>query len=352
MSKKDGQLNSSQVLKAFLSLNPRSQQVAFELIQQTYGSNFFNIIQFIEDLREKRFNSGYFCPHCSSDQVTRNGTYEQAHGQRQRYKCKGCGRTFTDLTKTPFHGTHHPEKWLQLMAYMVKGFSVRKIAELLEIAPSTVFYWRHKILSALKRLPVNEFSGLLEVDETYFLYSEKGKKNIKGRKPRKRGGSSQFRGISREQVCVVVARDRTKNTLSQVACKGPINKLKAGTILTAYVGNVSMVCSDANGTWRVFSEERGIEHKELNLKRKRRVIKKIFHIQNVNAYHSRLKEWIQRFKGVATKYLDNYLFWFNFLDANSQQSTRDLKLELLLSICLPVSPERLANIRHTTLILP
>ncbi|WP_321393715.1 IS1595 family transposase [uncultured Desulfuromusa sp.] len=205
---------------------------------------------------------------------------------------------------TPFHGTHHPEKWLLHMAYMIKGYPLRKIAKEQEISLSTAFYWRHKVLMALKRLPVSEFTGVLEVDETYFLESEKGNKNIKGRKPRKRGGSSQYRGISREQTCVVVARDRSKNTLAKVACMGPISKLKAKTVLTPYVGKVSMVCSDANGTWRVFSEERGIEHKELNLKQNRRVIQKIYHIQNVNAFHSRLKKWIDRFRGVATKYLD------------------------------------------------
>lgn len=52
------------------------------------------------------------------------------------------------------------------------------------------------------------------MDETYFLYSEKGSRCIVGRKPRTLGGNSHFRGISREQVCVLVARDRTKNTFS------------------------------------------------------------------------------------------------------------------------------------------
>ena len=35
----------------------------------------------------------------------------------------------------------------------------------------------------------------------------------------------------------------------------------------------------------------------------------VFHIQNVNAYHSRLKTWMRRFNGVATKYLQSYLGW-------------------------------------------
>jgi len=47
-----------------------------------------------------------------------------------------------------------------------------------------------------------------------------------------------------------------------------------------------------------------------------RVVEKVFHIQNVNAYHSRFKTWIRRFNGVATKYLPNYLGWYRWLDGN------------------------------------
>ena len=33
------------------------------------------------------------------------------------------------------------------------------------------------------------------------------------------------------------------------------------------------------------------------------------HINNVNGYHGRLKEWMRRFHGVATKNLASYLNW-------------------------------------------
>ena len=39
-----------------------------------------------------------------------------------------------------------------------------------------------------------------------------------------------------------------------------------------------------------------------------------FHVQNVNAYHGRLKGWMARFKGVATCYLSNYLGWRRALE--------------------------------------
>jgi len=54
----------------------------------------------------------------------------------------------------------------------------------------------------LKQMDFGQFSGIVEMDATYFLYSEKGKRNLNGRKTRKRG-ASQFRGISKEQVCLV-----------------------------------------------------------------------------------------------------------------------------------------------------
>jgi hypothetical protein len=38
--------------------------------------------------------------------------------------------------------------------------------------------WRHKLLSALKQMDFKQFEGIVEVDEHYFLYSEKGKRVI------------------------------------------------------------------------------------------------------------------------------------------------------------------------------
>ncbi|MGG2091571.1 hypothetical protein AB1283_02355 [Bacillus sp. S13(2024)] len=50
-----------------------------------------------------------------------------------------------------------------------------------------------------------------------------------------------------------------------------------------------------------------------------------------NGLHSRMKQWIDRFKGVATKYLDNYLAWFLFVDSCSNESTKHNIKEFLLS---------------------
>ena len=123
--------------------------------------------------------------------------------KRQRYRCKDCQKTFTDVTNTPLQWSHLPHKWLDFIQCMIEGYSLRKASELIDVHYVTLFYWRHKILSALKQMDFDQFSGIVEMDETYFLYSEKGKRNLKGRKARKRGGASQFRGIEqRTNLCI------------------------------------------------------------------------------------------------------------------------------------------------------
>ena len=53
------------------------------------------------------------------------------------------------------------------------------------------------------------------------LESQKGARKL-DRPPRKRGGKATKRGISNEQMCVLVARDRTGQTLDWVPGKGTL----------------------------------------------------------------------------------------------------------------------------------
>ena len=52
------------------------------------------------------------------------------------------------------------------------------------------------------------------------------------------------------------------------------------------------------------------------------------HIQNVNAYISRLKRWMRRFNGFATRYLDNYLGWWRMIDRMGETLTPEVRHEI------------------------
>ena len=58
-----------------------------------------------------------------------------------------------------------------------------------------------------------------------------------------------------------------------------------------------------------FVNDLKIPYRVISPKRKVHEMNPIFHIQNVNGYHSRINSWMTRLTGVATKYLVNYLGW-------------------------------------------
>jgi hypothetical protein len=59
----------------------------------------------------------------------------------------------------------------------------------------------------------------------------------------------------------------------------------------------------------------------------------IYHIQNVNGYHSRLKGWLLPFKGVATKYLNSYQALFDFVDRSRSYDSDAKRKKLLMEAC-------------------
>ena len=72
------------------------------------------------------------------------------------------------------------------------------------------------------------------------------------------------------------------------------------------------MCTDGFRSYIKFTQSTDLIKKRLYLAAGVQLIEKVFHLQYANAYHSHLKAWMDRFHGVATKYLENYLRWFRF----------------------------------------
>ena len=214
--------------------------------------------QFMEDLQESKFSTGRTCPHCSSTIVIMFGSFDG----RQRYRCKNpdCRKTFSDFTHSPLTRTRYPDKWVPFAECMLNDKTLRKTAKEIGIAVSTAFYWRHKLLKALQQLDLVPFEGIIEADETFFLFSEKGRRDIAGRAPRKRGGVASKRGLSHEQVCVLVAFDRDKDrTISKVACTGMISKASIDRVIGSLVTKHTVLCAEAGYGYRPYSKGKNIQ---------------------------------------------------------------------------------------------
>ena len=85
--------------------------------------------------------------------------------------------------------------------------------------------------------------------------------------------------------------------------------------------------TDSNAAYRAFARKHRIAHQAVDLRRGERVragVNGAIHVQNVNAYHRRWREWIARFHGAASRYLPNYLGWRRALDGARVTSSDQL----------------------------
>ena len=130
----------------------------------------------------------------------------------QRYRCSTCKITFNALTGTPLARLRHKDKWLEYAQQITEGKSIRKSAKACDVHRNTSFRWRHRFLALSNKHKATSLVGIAEADETFFLKSFKGKKQGMTRAPRKRGGKASKRGLSDEQVPVLICRDRTGST--------------------------------------------------------------------------------------------------------------------------------------------
>ena len=178
---------------------------------------------------------------------------------------------------------------------------------------NTAFLWRHRFLALVAGHQALRESGIVEADETFFLESFKGQREI-SRKARQRGGVSLTRGTGPDQIPVLVVRDRTGETADFILPK--LNAIEVSRALKPLVAADVCLCTDGASVYRAFATKAGIEHQAVSARRPR--VRGAFHIQNVNAYDSRLKNWMIRFHGVATKYLKNYLGWRSLLERYSE----------------------------------
>ena len=197
------------------------------------------------------------------------------------------------------------DKCLAFGNCLTEGMTVRKAAKHCGFAPSTSLRWRHRFLGTQNHNPQN-LMGIVEVDETYVLESRKGERNL-DRKPRKRGGKASKRGPSDEQVPILVAVDRSGTTTCSVLPSVTADNVK--NVLEPKIDKDIILVTDGNNIYPLCAKSLGIKHEALNIsagEQKRGA----FNIQRVNNRHSRFKRFLYPFHGVSSKYLGNYLRWF------------------------------------------
>jgi len=314
----------SNVLEYFENLDSESQNSLLSSLQKIKDSSDYGLLdRHVNQLNNKQG----CCPHCESLSYKKDGKDKQV----QKYKCKACNRSFTAFTGTWLAHIHKKHLLTPYLKLMQQGKSLDSIKQSLKINKKTAFDWRHKINASLSSIDGGTFKGITESDETFFLQSEKGSKKVE-RDSRKRGKSVKKKGLSDEQVAVIVSTDR-KNTMDfKVACLGRISKTDITDAIGHKIEVSTILCTDGHVSYKGFAIDNSLEHHVLRANLKQYVKQKKYHIQHVNSMHSRLKNWIEKqLLGVSTKYLQNYMNWFHIKEKYTEDNFIEKIIELSVS---------------------
>ena len=285
--------------------------------EKTIKNNFksindhLNSLNTIDIFKNKEIN---YCPYCKNSNFIKNGKFKGI----QRYKCKNrnCSKTFSAKTNSPFsYSKKNITLWMKYLSLMNSGTSIRSCARILGINIATSFYWRHKILVA--EASNNNFKILKDYVEANKIMI---KENFKGNK-----NSKTF---SKEKIFIICAMDNNKSILSKAVCRYSISLASISKNFYPNLDKSAFLATSGDRCLVAFAKKHNSTLPKTKIDKFNQIKSESLNAKNTFSYitlphiHSfsfNIYRWLKRFKGVATKYLENYLSWY-ILDYKSNYS--------------------------------
>ena len=141
----------------------------------------------------------------------------------------------------------------------------------------------------------------IEMDETYVTHCRKGR-FIKDHPGKKRGTCASRAGLSDEKVCIFTAVQRLGKCIARSfnVAKPSIKNVED---FCQSVANKSYVWTDGLQSYTKVLCEKKCTNKVLNTYSKYDAVN---HLNNVNSFHSMIKEQYRFYRGVSSKYINRY----------------------------------------------
>jgi len=290
------------------------------LVKELPEESLAEVHEFISDVKKKtedaKKSAPVTCVNCGLP-VVKNGRNDGI----QQYLCKHCGKSFSERSTNAIAHSHASDiVWKAVIRDTVDGVSMSRTARDIEVAHSTVFHMRHKILNAIEREILENpvmLEGTCEVDETYVLECEKGMvfPEYHHREPRNNGKASS-RGLSEEWICLCTATTGEGKLVATAVNRATPSKDEIEQVFRNRIEDDTLLLVDGNKSYNTLKDECIVvkTHEEDRIK--------------INRFHGFIKERIARARGVATKNLNRYASLFTQIFGN-QDKAPDKIFELL-----------------------
>ncbi len=286
---------STEVIENMLALTKEGKREFLDNLYKFLNSNRLTALDY---QRIKILTTAPICPRCRCEHVTKAGV----RNGRQVYKCKNCKYQFRETAKSFVYHMHKYHLILDYLKCMLEGKSLRACASEVGISLPTSFKWRHKILSAIQGLEGGiSFSGIIEADELLMEYSEKG------RKYKTLEEKEQALKTFHPNVAVLVMTDREGNLLFKHTGEKKVKNEQIKDELKMRTSENNLICFKPNEEFKQAVIES--QNKKILVRKQTKGLT-VYSTQVAEKKIKGLHSWMSKFRGVATKYLQNYLMWF------------------------------------------
>ncbi len=254
------------------------------------------------------------CPRCQSNHIVKNGVRNNIN----RFLCRDCGKSFTYKSDTILSGINELNKWnLFVEDFMSLNITpINDLSRKLDISRQTAMDWRHKLLASLVNRENNFSNDTIEFDESYFLISRKGRRNmaITNRSTYRKWREGQV-GDTDYQVKLFFTYGRNTGILELF--KSHMGRTSAENLNNYFLPNRFQnitTYTDSHRSYSAFFRDNNIEHRTFVSIDHVNPTSAAVHNQTVNAYTRGFKDFVNKYmRGVSTKYIGLYAKWYEFI---------------------------------------
>ena len=260
------------------------------------------------------------CPYCQDDKFINYG-YDGIG--IHKFKCKSCGRKFKPTTGTIFDSRKISiSEWIEYCLNICRYVSLNADSWNNRNAYTTSVYWLNKLFLTLEDYQKDiVLSGTIWLDETY--YSVIMRDRIKDEH------GNFLRGLSRNQICIGVATDKT-NTICLVEGFGKPSQSKSYNTFKDHIQKGSKIIHDKENTHKKLVEKLSLKSISYSSKELKGLADSENPLFPVNKIHFLLKVFLNSHSGFDRDDLQNYLNLYAFVI--NPPSNHLLKVENLLKM--------------------
>ncbi|MCP3926259.1 MAG: IS1595 family transposase [Desulfobacterales bacterium] len=274
------------------------------------------------------------CRKCGSSNFVKNGTHQMKYNleKTQRFQCKTCKCTQYCDANTVLYNLKIKDKWIDFVYIMLANkepMDNKSISEILEISERTAFRWRHKFLSSLNKINPLSTQEEIEVDEVYFRFNVKGRigkekfdeyygyqhpDNIESELRKK----ERFMKEEKYQTIFLCRHNRTDDfefSPIKIQNKGIVAESDLQRVMKDFDLTEKTIITDKEPSMisymKTLETVNHLTFRSSDIK-KGILDDKNVHNNNINSMMASIRQWFKKFRGVSTKYLENYLKWFRY----------------------------------------